>query len=283
MARQPTVAGRFYEPTRDGLTRQIEQCFLSAHGPGRLPVDQPISDAQLIALVSPHAGYMCSGYAAAYGFGRLAEGPRPDTAIVLGVNHHGVGAPIAVDTSEPWQTPLGIMEIDGDLARAIAESGAAEADAEAHRGEHSVEVQLPFLQYLWSGVGFVPIVLGLSPSSSSTRERAAQLGRAIAKASAGRRVVLIASTDLSHYEPPDVAERMDKQAIRQMLSLDPDGLLDVVVEQGISMCGAVPTAATLYAAREMGAKTAELLKYDTSGHVLGDKSPVVGYASIAIS
>jgi len=283
MIRQPVVAGRFYNGTWDSLTRQIEQCFLAPLGPGKLPAGEPTSESQLIALVSPHAGYMCSGFAAAHGFARLAEGPRPEAAVILGVNHTGLGAPIAVDTCEGWHTPLGDLPVDKTLADRIVELGAAEPDPIAHRGEHSIEVQLPFLQYIWPRLPFVSIVMGLSPSGRKTREQIAALGRAMAEACKGRRVVFIASTDMTHYEPHEIASRRDEMAIRPILDLDPDALLDTVVEQGITMCGVVPTATVLHAARALGAETGELLKYHTSGDAIGDMSQVVGYASIAIS
>jgi AmmeMemoRadiSam system protein B len=283
MVRQPVVAGRFYNATWDTLTRQIEQCFLGHLGPGKLPVGEPIRESQIVGLVSPHAGYMCSGFAAAHGFARLAEGPRPDAVVVLGVSHTGFGAPVAVDDSDAWHTPLGDIPVDRELGDAIVRTGAAQADAGAHRGEHSIEVQLPFIQYIWSGMPFVPIVLGLAPASAKTKDKVAELGRAIAGASSGRRLVVIASTDLTHYERQDAAERKDARAIKPILELDADGLLSVVVGEGITMCGVVPTAAMLQAAKAMGASAGELLKYHTSGDAIGDKSQVVGYASIAIT
>jgi len=280
--RRPVVAGAFYAGSPSSLRSQVEWCFKHELGPGEIPKpeDRPLED--LVALVCPHAGYMYSGPVAAHAYARLAREGKPDTVVILGPNHTGYGSAVSVWTDGAWRTPLGDVEVDSELAKAIVNGAKIiTADEEAHLMEHSIEVQLPFLQYLYgSDFRIVPICM-LFQDMSTSRE----VGEAIALAvrGSGRNTLLIASTDLTHYEPQQVAERKDRAIIEAVEALDVGGLYRTVEELPVSMCGYGPTAAVMVAARELGASRGELLKYATSGDITGDTLRVVGYASIAIT
>ncbi len=282
--REPAVAGMFYEAGADELRAEVEACFLSPLGPGRLPTANPGGPRRIAGLVSPHAGLIYSGPTAAHAYYRLAEDGLPEVAILLGVNHRGYGAPVAVDVRPAWRTPLGDAEIDVDLARSIVSlCEYAEEDELAHRMEHSLEVQVPFLQYVGRGhIRIAPVLMGIPVWDGAALTIARNLGAAVAEAVAGRDAVIIASTDFSHYESRESAERKDSQAIRDILRLDERALIETVRAQEISMCGVAPTAAALAACKRLGAKTARQLAYGTSGDVTGDYLQVVGYAAIEL-
>jgi len=279
--RLPAVAGMFYEADAEALKAQIEWAFRHPLGPGSLPTvsneRQPLSKG----FVVPHAGYMYSGPIAANSYFQIAaEGPA-ETYVIIGPNHTGLGEIVSVYPSGVWVTPLGEVEVDTELARTIiSASSFAAPDEKAHLYEHSVEVQVPFLQYLFGDrFRIVPIVV-----YEQTPEIAEDLGKAILEAAEkiGRDIVVIASSDFTHYEPHDVAVAKDKLAIEAILELDPLKLYQTIQKYSISMCGPGPVMAMLYHARELGAKNAELLKYATSGDVTGDRSSVVGYAAIRV-
>jgi len=277
--RPPYVAGTFYAGSRERLREQIEWCFRHELGPGGVPgIEGAEFLAGPVAFILPHAGYPYSGPVAAHGFERLARQGRPEAAVIVGTNHTGLGGRVSIGVAGAWETPLGLAEVDSPLAEAILErSSAVEAREEAFANEHSVEVQLPFLQYLFGELKFVPLVcLDQRP------ETARELGRALAEAARDRSVALIASSDFSHYEPQDEAERKDRAAIERVLKLDPKGFYEVIRREGTSICGYGPIAAVVEAARSLKLQGAELLKYATSGEVTGDRSAVVGYASIVI-
>ncbi len=282
--RVPAVAGMFYGAGADELRAEIERCFLSPFGPGRLPQLESQGPRRIIGLVSPHAGLIYSGPTAAHAYYRLAEDGLPEVAVLIGVNHRGYGDPVAVDTQTAWRTPMGDIEVDVETARRVVSfSGYAAEDELAHRIEHSLEVQLPFLQYLGQGhIRIVPILIGVSVRDLSALPLIQDLGTAVAKAVEGRSAVVIASTDFSHYESRESAERKDSEAIRHILAMNEKGLLDTVRDLDISMCGVVPTAAVLAACKALGAKSARQLAYSTSGDITGDHSQVVGYAAIEL-
>ena len=280
--RRPAVAGAFYSGTEEGLKRQIEWCFRHELGPGEVPVPSEGPLESLVALVCPHAGYMYSGPVAAHAYARLAREGRPDVVVILGPNHTGFGSSVATSVSGAWRTPLGDVEIDVGLAEAIMDKARiVAADDTAHIYEHSIEVQLPFLQFLYgSKFKFVPICMMLQDMRTST-----EVGMAIAESirELGLNALVIASTDLTHYEPHDVAMRKDAEVISAIRALDVSGLYRAVEEVPVSMCGYGPTAAAMVAARELGASRGELLKYATSGDITGDLRAVVGYASMALT
>jgi len=266
MIRQPAVAGQFYPGTAEELRAAIDSL-----------VDREAVKEEVIGLISPHAGYIYSGPVAGATISRVKF---RDTFIVIGPNHTGMGKPFSIMAEGAWQTPLGEVAIDSELARQIRDdSSHLEEDTAAHRNEHSVEVQLPFLQYFKPDVKIVPIVL-----ASASADVLKEIGREIAGATSRlkRPVVILASSDMTHYEPQATAEEKDRQAIDAILEMDEDKLLERVSGLGISMCGYAPVVAMMAAARELGARTAELVKYQTSGDISGDYSRVVGYAGIIL-
>lgn len=275
--RRPVVAGTFYEGSKETLVKRIEWCYTNPHGPGELPKARA-GKRELVGLVSPHAGYVYSGPVAAHGFARLARDGKPESFVILGPNHTGAGSGVSIVTSGKWLTPLGEIEIDGKLAEAIRRaSELIDVDEVAHAYEHSLEVQLPFLQHVFGKVKIVPICMMMQDEGTS-----GDVGKAIAKACAGKDVVVIASTDFTHYESQRSAVVKDRKAIDEILKLDWRGLLHVVDAEDISMCGHGPVAAMLCVALELGAKRAELLKYATSGDTAGPMPQVVGYGSVAV-
>jgi hypothetical protein len=269
--RYPSVAGQFYSGTSEALRKEIEECFLHELGPGKIPKVNSEGPRRIRGLVSPHAGFMYSGPVAAHGFAALAEDGFPEVFVILGPNHHGVGCGIAV-TSHDFETPLGVMRNDKELAQAIRK-GIVEENMLAHRHEHSIEVQIPFIQYFGTDRSFVPISMMMQDPKS-----AAQVGQVIREAIGGRDAVIIASTDFSHYVSPEQAKGQDMMAIDQILALNPKGLYDTVRKNRITMCGFGPVMAMLEAVQ---GSEAELLKYANSGDVR-PMSEVVGYASIVV-
>lgn len=276
--RPPVVAGQFYAGTRSALLEQIEWCYTHPHGPGKVPKvrDGP---RRLVGLVSPHAGYMYSGPVAAHGFAQMAQDGKPSSIVIIGPNHSGAGSGVSIMTSGKWQTPLGEIQIDEALSGAIKRaSDIIDTDVVAHAYEHSLEVQLPFLQHLFNAkFKIVPICMMLQDERTSK-----EVGDAIAGASAGKDVAIIASTDFTHYEPQRSAVEKDHKAMDKILALDAAGLVRTVEEEAITMCGYGPVSAMLQAAKKLGAKKAKLLKYATSGETAGPMAQVVGYGSIAI-
>ncbi len=268
MNRKPAVAGSFYSGTKKALQSEIMAC---ARGLLLKPL-------RVLGAVSPHAGFVYSGSVAAQ---VLANIETPETFIILGPNHTGRGRPASIMTRGSWSTPLGEVEIDRELADTLLKNSSfLENDSEAHEAEHSIEVQLPFLQYFHKAVKFVPVCLG-----GASFEQLLTLGEETAGAviKSGKKVCIIASSDMTHYEPQEIAEKKDKLAINAILELDEKKLYETVRANNISMCGAAPAVAMLAAAKKLGAKKAELVKYTTSGETSGDYEQVVGYAGIVIA
>jgi AmmeMemoRadiSam system protein B len=230
-----------------------------------------------VGCIVPHAGYAYSGAVAGALYRRL-ELPR--RFVILCPNHTGQGQPLAIMSQGAWHTPLGDAVIDSEVAESLKSAmPLLSEDQEAHRYEHALEVQLPFLQVLKPGFQFVPITVG-----TSDFEKLTALGTAIADvlSKLGEPAMVIASSDMNHYENDGVTRAKDRRAIEHVLALDPRGLYDTVREANISMCGFAPATIMLTAAREMGATKAELIRYATSGDVSGDRDMVVGYAGIAV-
>jgi len=281
--REPAVAGMFYERHPEALKRSIELCFTGKLGPGKMPPAPDYPKRQIAALICPHAGYIYSGPAAAWAYLALAEDGVPATAVILGPNHRGFGPPAAVAAEAAWRTPLGEVQIDRGIADAIASgSNLIALNSSTHRLEHSIEVQVPFLQYIKPNIRIVPIVISVY-HGHDVLNCAEEISRAIADAVQDKNVVLIASTDLTHYEPKSAASAQDALAIDAIKRLDYQGLLSIVEERGITMCGAAPTAIVISASLSLGAKRGELLTYYTSGDVTGDTSEVVGYGALKIT
>ena len=268
--RHPAVAGRFYPRDREELRSEVETYLSQTQ-------TQEHSAARAIGCIVPHAGYMYSGHVAGAVFARV-EVPR--RCIVLCPNHTGMGRALAILSEGVWETPLGDIPVDAELAAALKHRYAAlQEDSAAHKAEHATEVELPFLQVRQPDLSFVPIALG-----TGQFEVLEQLGKALADVIAEQKepILIVASSDMNHYESDATTRVKDHRAIERILSLDPRGLYDVVTQQDISMCGFGPATAMLTAARQLGAKSAELVKYATSGDVSGDRDTVVGYAGVIV-
>ncbi len=276
--RPPAVAGTFYAGSAGGLRKQIEGCYLNDLGPGKLP-ELGQAPRHIKGLVSPHAGYMYSGHVAAYGFAAIAAEKKPHTVVILGPNHYGQGAPVSVSGADSWQTPLGAVPLDSDsIARLMALNPLLQKDDMAHSREHSLEVQVPFLQHLY-GDNFKLIPIALLRMDVIT---CVALGQSLAAVLNPKDTLVIASSDFTHYEPARVAQTNDHMAIEPIERLDPEGLAETVTRLGVTMCGPGPIMAMMAASKAWGAKEGKLLCYATSGDVTGDRSQVVGYASLEV-
>lgn len=265
--RRPAVAGRFYPGDPDDLRAEAKSYLATSEK----------AAVQAIGCIAPHAGYMYSGHVAGAVFAHVRV---PEICVVMCPNHTGMGVPLSIMSEGAWKTPLGEVAIDGELASALKRQfPALEEDTAAHRAEHAIEVELPFLQLRQPSLRLVPITLG-----TGRLEVLEALGKTLGQVISGwkERVLIVASSDMNHYESDTVTRTKDHVAIEQILRLDPHGLFNVVTQQNISMCGYGPAVAMLTAARELGAKSAELVKYATSGDVSGDRQMVVGYAGIVV-
>ncbi|MDI6734629.1 MAG: AmmeMemoRadiSam system protein B [bacterium] len=268
MVRKPVVAGQFYTANPEHLEEEIKGYFIPN-----------ATKEEVLGLVAPHAGYMYSGSTAGAVYSRIKPA---QTFIILCPNHTGYGKPYAIMTKGSWETPLGNIPIDFQLANQLLTSSKyLEEDHLAHLYEHSIEVHLPFLQVIFKEEPFQIIPICLSHSKfSDYKELGLEIGKGLKNLS--KKVVLIASSDMTHYESQSDAQRKDKIAIEAILKLDEDMLLEKVNTLHITMCGYIPTLIMLSAAKELGAKEAELIKYTTSGETTGDYQQVVGYAGIIV-
>jgi AmmeMemoRadiSam system protein B len=272
--RKPAVSDMFYAGTVGELREQIEWCYKHELGPGTIPQVNSIGLRRLVAMVVPHAGYYYSGPVAAHAYKELAEDGIFDTAVILGPNHTGYGGPVSVWAEGHWATPLGDAEVDKKLAQRLL-GDVIKTDETAHVHEHSIEVQLPWLQHLYGKVRIVPIVM-----LAQDIETARIVGESIAQA--GGNLVIIASSDLTHYEPHSVAMEKDSSIIEAIVALDEEELYERCERLRCTMCGYGPVAAAIIASKQMKGDKASLLKYATSGDTSGDFSRVVGYGSIVI-
>lgn len=278
--RFPYRVGTFYAGTGDALRGQLTECFLHTLGPGALPQVDEAGPRHLVALVAPHAGYIYSGPIAATGYAYAAADGRPNVVVVIGPNHTGLGSGISIMTAGKWRTPLGDIEVDVDLAVAIQKAARyIDIDEGGHRFEHAIEVQLPFLQYVYGGsVKLVPVSMLMQDLTVSR-----DVGEAVGRTCQGANALVVASTDLTHYESHARAARQDRFALEAITGLDEERLYDAVERHRITMCGYGPVAAAIVAAKRLGARRGELLRYATSGETSGDRSHVVGYATVALT
>jgi MEMO1 family protein len=268
MIRTPAVSGHFYSSQPDELSRQVAS-FCSE--------PQDAARRRAVACLVPHAGYKFSGHVAGAVYARLE---LPHRFILVGPRHYPRGAAQAILSEGAWQTPLGLAEIDAHLAAELKRAcGGLIEDEVAHRDEHALEVQLPFLQELAGEFRFVPIALGPVPYAALE-----SLGRALAQVVAQQKepVLIIASSDMNHYESEEITRRKDALAIERLLALDAPGLHETVRREGITMCGYCPAVSALIAANLLGAQRAELVRYATSGDISGDRDEVVGYAGVIV-
>lgn len=265
MFRRTAVAGQFYPADKDTLKKVLKKMVRVA--PDRQKV---------LGLLAPHAGYIYSGDCAGQGYGRVQPA---ETVIILGVNHRGQGAPLALDNNDAWETPLGNVEVNAGLrARLLANSDLFALDSRANAAEHSLEVQVPFIQHINPGSRILPIAVAAYrlPDLLAAGHEIARLFEEDGN------IMMVASSDMSHYIPADAARELDFKAIERVLQLDARGLHRTVQEYRISMCGVAPAVIMLAAAKEAGASRAELVCYSHSGEVSGDDSEVVGYASLIV-
>jgi len=272
MLRKPSVAGTFYPSDAGELAAQIDR-YASAQPDATSETEKSAA----IACVVPHAGYMYSGHVAGTVYASLKI---PNRCILLGPRHFPYGQPMAIFSEGAWQTPLGEARIDAELAAKLAYvCPSLRYDPVAHEREHSLEVQIPFLQRLAGDFQFVPVVLATDRFPAMEA-----LGNAVAQVvkESGQPILIIASSDMNHYESDAVTRVNDERAIERILALDARGLYDSVRNEGITMCGYAATVAMLVAARELGASKTQLVRYATSGDINGDRSRVVGYAGMII-
>jgi hypothetical protein len=274
VVRTPAVAGRFYPGRADELLRDVRE-YSS-------PVKASTGCIAAIGCVAPHAGYIYSGRVAGAVYSRVEV---PERSVILCPNHTGKGYPLAVMANTKWQTPLGEVAANPEMsAQLLGRFPALHEDSAAHRAEHAIEVQLPFLQARQPELSMVPIVIG-----TSNFDLLRGLGEALAEVIAEReekdqgKVLIVASSDMNHYESDAITRVKDRKAIERVLAMDARGLWQVVMNEDISMCGFGPTIVMLTAAKLLGAASATLVKYATSGEVSGDYESVVGYAGIIVS
>ncbi len=275
--RTPAVAGMFYPKEKDKLKDVIHNCFLHTFGPGKLPPAE--HKENILGVICPHAGYMYSGPVATNSFYSISS-QKPEIIIIVGPNHWGIGCGIAAMKEGQWQTPLGSVEVDTESAIEINKvSKIIELDFFSHTRDHSLEVQIPMLQEVYSHkFKILPIIL-----INQDYKAAKEVGFTIAKIAKNKKTMIIGSSDFTHYEENSYAHKQDAALIEPILALDLDKFYRILQENQVSACGYGAIASTMVACKEMGATKGTLLKYATSGDVTGDKSSVVGYASIAFS
>lgn len=264
--RSSAVAGRFYHADASRLAEQVKQY-----------TDKTAEKEEALGILVPHAGLMYSGSVAGAVYSSIRF---PKTFVMLGPNHTGLGPPVSLMDEGRWESPLATFETDRKLAaKIVSASDMIVRDAQAHLFEHSLEVQLPFIAYFSKEAKIVPVAI-MSASLDECRE----LGSAIAGAvrSVDYPVVLLASSDMSHFIPEQEAKKKDQKAIGRLLAMDPEGLYGTVIRERITMCGYLPATVMLFAAKELGAGSCRLVKYATSGEVSGDFESVVGYAGLII-
>jgi AmmeMemoRadiSam system protein B len=265
--RRPSVAGSFYPGSKSALERDLEEYIQFAD-----------TKKKVIGLISPHAGYIYSAGCAGKGFGQVHV---PGKVIILGVNHHGFGHPYAVDGNDAWSTPLGDAEIDAGLReKLVADSNIFAIDSTAGSSEHSLEVQVPFIQYINPDARILPITIS-AHDVDGLIQGGKELARLI-KENAPDDILIVASSDMSHYITAETAKIKDNKAIAKILNLDPEGLFDTVARERISMCGVCPTTMMLSTALDLGANKAEIVDYTNSGEVSGDYDQVVAYLSMVV-
>ncbi|MDR2966743.1 MAG: AmmeMemoRadiSam system protein B [Methanobacteriaceae archaeon] len=282
MIRKPAVSGLFYDSDPEDLKKTIENCFKHELGPGKIPTlakskKNQSKDGKIYGAIAPHAGYVYSGPVAAHAYYQLVENGFPETFIILSPNHTGIGTGVSIFNEGSWDTPLGTIKIDEEFSQELIKtSEIIDPDFRAHLKEHSCEVHLPFLQYFSNDFKIVPIVMWMQDITSS--EEIAEGIVKVAK-SLNTSISIIASTDLTHYAPQEIASKQDDLILDKISKMDEKELLKDIENFNISMCGYGPTIATIKATREFGANKCDILKYATSGNISGDLSSVVGYCS----
>ena len=272
--RTPAVSGTFYPDDQKELKSLIHDCFMHTIGPGKMPPTG--SEQKIYGMICPHAGFVYSGPVACHSFYSISSSTSK-LAIITGPNHYGIGQSIASMIDASWKTPLGLMDVDSESALELRDIlDILELDSFSHSKEHSIEVQVPMLQETFSHeIKILPVSL-----INQEQETATKVGSAIAKIAQKKDALLIGSSDFTHYEENEFAHRQDLALINPILKLDVDEFYKILYERHVTACGFGAIASTMIACKELGATEGKLLKYATSGDVSGDKSSVVGYASI---
>lgn len=272
MIRKPVVAGQFYPGTKNELEEMIDSCIQHKFGPG----NQIQNDESVYGIISPHAGYVYSGPTACHSYKAISS-KNPELVIILGPNHFGVGKDVATMVDVQWETPLGLVEVDSEAAREIANNSKyIEIDEFSHSKDHSLEVQIPMLQSIFSKkFKILPIIL-----RDQSLEMAKDVGNAVAQIAKSRNAMIVASSDFTHYEENSFAHSQDKALIDPILEMDVEKFYRVLMEKRVTACGYGAMASVMIACKNLGAVKGELLSYTTSGDVMGDTSSVVGYGAI---
>jgi AmmeMemoRadiSam system protein B len=272
LTRKPAVAGGFYPREPSMLRKEIEKSFIQGYG---LYVEEQQPQLAIAGAIVPHAGYTYSGIVASYSYGFLRSRVHPKSIIIIGPNHTGYGTPISVWPKGTWETPLGQLSVDEQISRELLESF-PDFDPLSHEFEHSIEVQLPFIQYVYGfDVKIVPVCM-LDQSLNT----AIRLGDAISRVVSTHPIIILASSDFSHYVTHQQAMRNDSAVIKAILEFNEQKVLDIADKLGVNACGLGPIISTIHALKKLNAKNAQLLKYSTSGEATGDYNNVVGYASV---
>ena len=278
--RRTAVAGQFYPGNPEQLRDKLMSCYHHPLGPGSLPETAGGPVQGVVGFVVPHAGYDYSGPVAAHVFHRVGRLGRPDVAVLMGPNHHGLGRALALSPWLWWGTPLGDLSVDSALGESLkARVAGLEPDVKPHQKEHSVEVQPPFLLHIY-GTSLPILPIAMADHSLAT---ARVLGEALAQALEGTSAVVLASSDLNHYRPEQEIRQEDGYALEALRAMDEEGLARVAHERNLNMCGLGPMLATMVACRSLGVTSAPLLAYWTSGDTCGDRRRVVGYAAVEMS
>jgi len=272
MIRKPVVAGQFYPGTKNELEEMIDSCIQHKFGPG----NQIQNDERVYGVISPHAGYVYSGPTACHSYKAISS-KNPELVIILGPNHFGIGKDVATMVDVQWKTPIGLVEVDSEAAREIADNSKyIEIDEFSHSKDHSLEVQIPMLQSIFSKkFKILPIIL-----RDQSLEMAKDVGNAVAQIAKSRNAMIVASSDFTHYEENSIAHSQDKALIEPILEMDVEKFYSILMEKRVTACGYGAMASVMIACKNLGAVKGELLSYATSGDVMGDTSSVVGYGAI---
>ena len=274
--RTPAVAGMFYPSEKKELKKSIKECFLHKFGPGKIPPSN--IKKKIFGVICPHAGYMYSGPIACHSFYAISS-DAPELFIIIGPNHWGIGSSVATMKDCKWNTPLGDVEVDSEAAEEISHlSEIIDIDYFSHTREHSLEVQIPIMQEMYSDFKILPISM-----INQNKDAAKDIGLAIVKIAEKKKVMIIGSSDFTYYEQNEFAHEQDMALIEPILKLDVKKFYDVLEDRNVSACGYGAIATTIIACKELGATKGELLKYATSGDITGDTSSVVGYGSIVFT
>ena len=273
MIRKPVVAGQFYPAEKNDLENMIKYCMKHKYGPGNKPI---LSHEKIFGVVCPHAGYVYSGPTACYSYKSIVS-QNPELVIIIGPNHFGIGKKAATMVDVQWETPLGMVQVDSESAKQVSEiSNFIEIDEYSHSQDHSLEVQIPMMQKLFSkDFQILPIIL-----RTQDMEIAMDVGNTVSEIAKRKNAIIVASSDFTHYEENSFAHQQDKALIEPILDMDVEKFYQVLIKKRVTACGYGAIASAMIACKNLGATKGKLLSYTTSGDVSGDTRSVVGYGAI---